>query len=400
MKKLVPTLFLFVLGGCFQNETDSIPEQFQEFENLTVYSLNEKPAVEISLKKDFLYGGTDEILIGDLGEIAVDSSGRVFIADTDNLVIHVFEPDGRNFDLVGRDGRGPGEFSSIKSLHIRNDRLYAFDFLQNRVNIFNLDTFLIEDTISLAENRGDHQELRGYYPSIDEFYVISNNYYIVKFISNSSSNASHWQNVEMNALLYKIDRVGKLTGKLIEFTDAVRTIFPINKTAFDIPLTPFFGNSLTVFSNEGSIYWTGPNHFLIKVYSPEGAYERAFYYPFLKLALTRESAVADEILDLLIINPELFIQNINSVDLPETWPVITDLKIDELERLWIATTVEDMTIYEWWVLEETGELITKFKWPRDEPIEVIKNGYMYTRQTDKETSLQQVVRYRIEMEDV
>ncbi len=41
--------------------------------------------------------------------------------------------------------------------------------------------------------------------------------------------------------------------------------------------------------------------------------------------------------------------------------------------------------------------MSKFEWPRDEPIEVVKNGYMYTRQTEQETGLQQVVRYRIEM---
>jgi len=29
---------------------------------------------------------------------------------------------------------------------------------------------------------------------------------------------------------------------------------------------------------------------------------------------------------------------------------------------------------------------------------VVKNGKMYTRQTDEETGLQQVVRYRIEIE--
>ncbi len=87
------------------------------------------------------------------------------------------------------------------------------------------------------------------------------------------------------------------------------------------------------------------------------------------------------------------------LDLPENWPVLTDMKIDGQDRIWIATTVEDMSIYEWWVLEESGELITKFEWLRDEPIEVIKNGYVYTRQTDEDTGLQQVVRYRIEIGD-
>jgi hypothetical protein len=68
---------------------------------------------------------------------------------------------------------------------------------------------------------------------------------------------------------------------------------------------------------------------------------------------------------------------------------------DDSNRLWVSTIVEDFDVYEWWVLEDNGELITKFDWPRDEPIEVIKNGKMYTRQTDEETGLERIVRYQI-----
>jgi hypothetical protein len=49
--------------------------------------------------------------------------------------------------------------------------------------------------------------------------------------------------------------------------------------------------------------------------------------------------------------------------------------------LWISTIVEGFDIYEWWMLEPSGELVSKFDWPRDEPIEVIKNEKMYTSQT-------------------
>jgi hypothetical protein len=398
MKKLIYPLLIIVFWGCSHQKTDPIPEEIQEMENLTVYSVDAKPAAEISIKKDVLYGGSNEVFIGDLGEIAVDSSGRVFIEDTGNLFIHVFEPFGRYLGHFGRDGRGPGEFSSIKSLQIRDDQLYVFDFRQNRVNIFNLNTLVIEETISLARNRGDHHELRGSYPSVDEFYAGSNNTYIVKFISTGNSIKSDWENIEVKGLLYLMDDTGDLSEKLVDFKDAIRTQFPVRNTSFDIPLTPFFGNTLIAFSGENSMYQAGPDHFLITVYSPNGRYERAFYYPFKKLLLTRESAISGEVLDELIINPELIIQNINSVDLPETWPVLTNMLMDDENRLWVSTIVKDFEIYEWWVLEVSGELITTFEWPRNEPIEVIKNGKMYTRQTDEETGLQQVVRYRVEME--
>ena len=44
------------------------------------------------------------------------------------------------------------------------------------------------------------------------------------------------------------------------------------------------------------------------------------------------------------------------------------------------------------IIEKTGEQMAKFKWPRDELIEV-KNGYGYTSETDKETGLHSMNSY-------
>jgi hypothetical protein len=147
------------------------------------------------------------------------------------------------------------------------------------------------------------------------------------------------------------------------------------------------------------MYLAEPDHFLVKTYSPTGDYQSAFFYPFRKIPLTRESADEAGVSDRRRVSGRE-ISLMDTVELPETWPVLTDMKVDDQDRLWIATTVEDMSIYEWWVLEKTGEMITRFEWPRNEPIEVVKNGYMYTRETDEETGLQRIVRYGIEFEEV
>ena len=83
--------------------------------------------------------------------------------------------------------------------------------------------------------------------------------------------------------------------------------------------------------------------------------------------------------------------------LPGLWPAIDNLLVDDEHLLCVSTIVENFDICQWWILKASGELITKFEWPRDEPIEAIKNGKMYTRQTDEETGLEQVVRYNVEI---
>jgi len=55
-------------------------------------------------------------------------------------------------------------------------------------------------------------------------------------------------------------------------------------------------------------------------------------------------------------------------------------------------------IHEWWVLQDTGELIATFRWPGNRSIEKIQDGYFYARETEETTGQQQVVRYRVEME--
>ncbi|MEX0660933.1 MAG: hypothetical protein WEA58_06425 [Balneolaceae bacterium] len=145
-------------------------------------------------------------------------------------------------------------------------------------------------------------------------------------------------------------------------------------------------------------------NFQIEVRTPDGEILRTIEHPFQNIPITRRELILKyEDIDMSRLDfnegDDIALQMIREADnLPETWPAMDDMLIDDENRLWVSTIVDDFDIYEWWVLEETGGLITKFEWPRNEPIEVVNNSYMYTRQTDEETDLQEVVRYSFEME--
>lgn len=139
------------------------------------------------------------------------------------------------------------------------------------------------------------------------------------------------------------------------------------------------------------------DHFLIKLYSSNGAYLRAFYYPHPNIPLTKKSASEGGITGTHF-RHEFLLGHMGSMDLPQNWPVLTGMNIDDQDRLWVSTTVKDMKVYQWWVLKPNGQLIARFNWPRSKPIQVIKNGYLYTHETEEESGLQQIVRYRIEMD--
>lgn len=384
---LFSLLLPLLLMNCLPQEVE-IPQKLRDLKNLTVYSADVKSAKTISFQKDAVYSESGEVLIGRMGEVAVDSLGRVFIADIGKKVIYAFAPDGQFIDQVGRDGRGPGEFSSyIKNLQIHGNRLYAFDPDPSRLNVFALNNLAIEKTISLGQNRSNFQELTTVFPYINNLFVTGRDTFITEFITHSREDLYKYQNVDVTSLYYSLDYDGNISEKLLEFTSEERT-----NLLLVISLREFFGNVLHGFSSHDRIYLAEPDDFLVKMYSPEGDYQSAFFYSHEKIPLSQEKAAEAKV-------HETLISEMHLMDLPKYWPVLTDMKIDDENRLWIATTVEDMSIYEWWVLEETGELITKFEWPRDEPIEVVKNGYLYTRETDEETGLQTIVKYRVEMNE-
>jgi hypothetical protein len=388
-------LFLCVIGnGCTSNDLmPEVPEYIMELENLTVYQTDSKISTILSFKQDAIYGDTEDVFIGNIRDIAVDDIGRVFIADPTIMVVHAFDTDGQYIGQLGREGRGPGEFSNIRSLNVHRNRLYAYDPSQYRMHIFTLHDLTGEKTVNLAENRGSFSSLAGTMPWIQDVYVRSDDTYIATFLfENKSPALQNWENYEVMGLFYQLNNSGRITGELFEFKSETRTRYPIRNVAFDMLFEPFFGKTLMVVSSDNYIYLAMPDNFMIKQLSPNGAYHQSFFYPIGKLPISKETAIEAEL-------AELYINEIQNLDLPEFWPVVTDMKIDNQDRLWIAITAEDMSVLEWWVLENTGESITRFEWPRSKPIQVIKNDHIYTLETDEETDLQQIVRYRIEINE-
>jgi hypothetical protein len=381
---------------------EEVPDKYQEIENLTVYSKNSKPEKTIAFQKEYAFGESTDLVIGQLGDIAADKEGRVFVTDMKKQVIYAFNPNGELFYIFGGSGDGPGEFNTIKSIEIKDHLMFVHDFHQNRLTAINLYTLDVDFTLLFGKNKHEYQELHRSYPLVSEVYAYNSERFLVKYLSNENYEPSEiWDLVMIKGYLYLADQNGNLLSKVIDFKNSTRTMYPYQGVPMlEIPITPFYGESITAISSEGFIYHVQPDHFLVQVFKQDGTYQRAFSYPGQKVRLTEASAIEVGIPELRTGNPDLFINSINIIDLPESWPVITDMKIDDENRLWIATTVENFDVYEWWVLENTGELITKFEWPRNEPIEVVKNGYIYTRETDEETGLQQVVRYRIEFDEV
>lgn len=421
---IVGLLFIMSLVGCSRGGNGESINQAEKstqsreservYESADANKTNDsegesKPIDEIQFEREITYGSTDEVVVGVMGPFAVDEKNRVFIADRDQTNIHVFDPKGNYLTSLGRKGEGPGEFTAVSQrtgMTIHSNRLYVTDltdmqfYFPHRVHVFMLEELTFFRTIDLlAGNREVFEELDGYYskrlyPRDDGTFLVS--YHRLPNEYQDEKSFIHYVVQDSSGMI--------VTGPVLKQKDKTNLVYEVTNTSFPyvaIHAFPFYGKSLLAVTDNDYLYAANnTEEFKIDGYTPYGEHVRSFRHDFENRPLDR-----DELLDhyekteyMARLGDRVALNMIREADnLPETWPALNDLLIDDENRLWLSTIVDDDEIYEWWVLETSGVVITKFEWPRNEPIEAVNNGYMYTRETDEETELQSIVRYRVEM---
>lgn len=106
-------------------------------------------ADSLKLKRRIGTGGQKHALTtpGDFarpGGLAVDRDGNLYVADTLNNRIEIFDGDGKFVSTFGKAGDGPGYFSRPKGIAIDGDNhIWVTDGMQDRVQVFNQDAQLL-----------------------------------------------------------------------------------------------------------------------------------------------------------------------------------------------------------------------------------------------------------------
>ena len=76
--------------------------------------------------------------------LAVDQEGTLYVADTLNNRIEVFDADGKFISTFGKAGDGPGYFARPKGVAVDSDgHIWVADGMQDRVQVFNKEAQLL-----------------------------------------------------------------------------------------------------------------------------------------------------------------------------------------------------------------------------------------------------------------
>ena len=372
---------------------DEVPLQVKELKNLSVFQGNQEPMYTMELIPEQSFGEP-----GKPGEPNLRIVEGAFV-DKDRLILwdkneccdfaadykaYVYNPDGSYHTQIERPSGKSGDFDFIYRVAIKGDNLILYGSLDFFLAIYSAEDYSIRTSITWEEwtERAIKDELGKPFSITD---VRNDGNYLVAstsgFIENSRSTIQY----------VLVDPNGnRLDYGPLKFTSRLSISSHASSPAPSRPIE-IVGNSVTTLSDKDELYEAWDQDFLIKKYDADGNYQSAIYYPVKGLPYDINEYAK---------KAKYKIEDLITEDVPNTRPVISKLKVDDENRIWVAVPKDvEHDHYEWWVLEESGELLAKLVLPEDNPIYDIKNGFLYSKKVDYKTKREFIMKYRIKLNE-
>lgn len=379
-------LLLTGFAGCSNEPPVDVPAEIAALDNLLLIPMDARPLHTLYLHRVAIYGDTEDVIIGRLGMLAVDKNGRVYLADVSQSVIHIYKQDGSYLANIGGEGDGPGEFRQIRAIQTEGDQIHILDMSSMRISTYDLNTLMFTGDLTVSF---DFDFSGGFSSFPQSFYIKDDEYFIIHFGVSYSGELNGDEPTVIGRLMNR--EGGELTEqKLYEFP-APEILIHRDGSSMHMMGMDYKRQPKIFFTGQYMINgWT--EDLLFSVYNMDGRYSHAIYQPIDKIKLNRNDVVG-----IYADRDEPWRSMVRNDNMPDTWPAFSNALADDKGRIWAALFDEDDEIWNWRVFTQDGELYASFNWPREIEIREIRNGFVYTRETNEETGLQEIVKYQIEL---
>lgn len=398
LRLLLITLLSLFIFQCSKTSTpeqpahtfilDEVPQHIQKVENLSVFPGDAKPMYSMELIPVQSFGDTGERYVIQIVGCIVDDKGRVIIQDTINKAdsfpykLYVFNADGTYHNQLGGQGKGPGEYGLILGLQAKAGKVFVLDYTSLRLNEYSTKDYSFVHSILLESWKSDEGLEFGYVEARND-----GNYLVI--FSDIRSKTGRLE------IKYQVmDNEGnRVNVEPLVFPDGFK--IKVGQSMQPTMALTFLGKTISALSQEDALYVVWTKDFLIKKYDAKGEYQSAIYYPIQGSPFDLNEYTETQLFSPKARDIEKAFATMDE-DLPETFPVVAKLMVDDENRIWVAVPAGvQHDAYEWWILNQSRELLAKLLLPRDQPIYDIKNGYLYSKKTNEETGAEFVVKYRI-----
>jgi hypothetical protein len=143
---VIPSILIFCCGRQKTEWKGSV----EESEGVTIVKNPKEPMYKkniFRIEEELRIGeaeGDENYMFSQIGSIAVDDEGKIFVADWKESHIKVFNQKGNYLLTIGRKGQGPGEFEKVSSIQItKKKELMVFDGNSRRLSFFTPDGELL-----------------------------------------------------------------------------------------------------------------------------------------------------------------------------------------------------------------------------------------------------------------
>lgn len=344
-----------------------------------------------------------DLLIGRITAAAVGPDKKVYLGDNDQKQVHVFDDSGRYLKSFGREGNGPGEFSMINRIAVQGTTIHVFDMLQQRISRFNTEDLRFRNSISLADPSTSQQTNGSMVMArsrASEIHVLPNGDYLVPTRDFSDPDA-------IKTSLYGAD--GSLKNEnLVTFRGGQDMVSRGNTRI--IANLPFMRMTRISVSPTGLIHTNWSETVEIHHYDLNGKKTSSFTHATRNKRLNRS-----EVIEMMqnvqttgtrvtfgggggvqSSGPPPIEQMLQNFELPDTWPAVTGIFADALDRTWVSSFSDDLNNRTWYLFEKNGRLLGIFEWPMSKTVVHADREYAWVLDR-RQDDLDRVIKMKIEL---
>ena len=271
----------------------------------------------------------DDLLFGEVYDIASDAAGRIYVADDQNSVVHVLSASGSPITTVGGPGEGPGEFQSVDNVTVSPDGgVYVWDSWLGRVSVFaEQPGGEFEFTESVYVERHNEQVPRDLI-GVQAEGMLFVYYTPLGFCDVCRNEADRFQSAVL------VDKRGQAFGGPLATLPVYELIIEKREGGITVEHKPFGRTSHMVVSPSGRLYSGWSEDLRIHARSLSGDWTETYTRSFEPLPVAR-SEVNEATRDWNSALRSL----LRAAGRPTTRPAYRYFAIDDRDRIWVQTSV-------------------------------------------------------------
>ncbi|WP_420128320.1 hypothetical protein [Longimicrobium sp.] len=297
--------------------------------------------------------------------IDVDSRGRIYAGDWFTARVVVLDSTGAVVRTVGRRGLGPGEFRSVRGVQVLpGDSLLVYDPGAARLSVFAPDSTRAAYVTNLAATlAGPEPHLIRRTPANDAHIAL------IRPPFTSGDTARH-------DLLRLLSLDGSVRGEPMRRFPSRSFLRVQQQGGFSVMPNPFGHEGLFALGPDGTLHYAWNGTLGVESTDLEGTRVGGFalaYEPPPVTSADAKSAFAGM--------PEQAVSMFRDAlrdSLPERWPALLALLVDERGRLWVGLHGAADEPREWALFEPGGRYLGSAFLPREAEVHAVRGDRFYT----------------------